>query len=58
MTRRDFVVACLSVALTLGAVSAVVAALADPGASPAALVQAAGAAGSFACGVEDCARGK
>jgi armadillo repeat-containing protein 8 len=42
--------------LRLGAVPAVVAALADPGASPAALVQAAAAAGSFACGVEDCAR--
>ncbi|CAL4990197.1 unnamed protein product [Urochloa decumbens] len=42
--------------LRLGAVPAVVAALAEPGASPAALVQAAAAAGSFACGVEDGAR--
>ncbi|KAL5678366.1 hypothetical protein ACJX0J_014497, partial [Zea mays] len=42
--------------LRLGAVPAVVSALADPGASPAALVQAAAAAGIFACGVEDCAR--
>ncbi|KAL5204140.1 hypothetical protein ABZP36_009011 [Zizania latifolia] len=39
--------------LRLGAVPAVVAALAEPGASPAALVQAAAAAGSFACGVDD-----
>ena len=39
--------------LRLGAVPAVVAALAAPGASPAALVQAAAAAGSFACGVDD-----
>lgn len=39
--------------LRLGAVPAVVAALAGPGASPAALVQAAAAAGSFACGVDD-----
>uniref|UniRef100_A0A453HX81 Uncharacterized protein n=1 Tax=Aegilops tauschii subsp. strangulata TaxID=200361 RepID=A0A453HX81_AEGTS len=42
--------------LRLGAVPAVVAALAEPGASPAALVQAAAAAGSFACGVDDGAR--
>ncbi|XP_066337658.1 uncharacterized protein [Miscanthus floridulus] len=42
--------------LRLGAVPSVVAALAEPGASPAALVQAAAAAGSFACGVEDGAR--
>ncbi|XP_037430189.1 armadillo repeat-containing protein 8-like [Triticum dicoccoides] len=42
--------------LRLGAVPAVVAALAKPGASPAALVQAAAAAGSFACGVDDGAR--
>ncbi|XP_051204608.1 uncharacterized protein [Lolium perenne] len=39
--------------LRLGAVPAVVAALAQPAASPAALVQAAAAAGSFACGVDD-----
>ncbi|XP_006663071.2 armadillo repeat-containing protein 8 isoform X2 [Oryza brachyantha] len=39
--------------LRLGAVPAVVAAMAEPGASPAALVQAAAAAGSFACGVDD-----
>ncbi|XP_052136154.1 uncharacterized protein LOC127754619 [Oryza glaberrima] len=39
--------------LRLGAVPVVVAALAGPGASPAALVQAAAAAGSFACGVDD-----
>ncbi|KAG8090493.1 hypothetical protein GUJ93_ZPchr0011g28718 [Zizania palustris] len=39
--------------LHLGAVPAVVAALAEPAASPAALVQAAAAAGSFACGVDD-----
>ena len=42
--------------LRLGAVPAVVAALAEPGASPAALVQAAAAAGRFACGVDDGAR--
>ncbi|GJN25716.1 hypothetical protein PR202_gb13580 [Eleusine coracana subsp. coracana] len=42
--------------LRLGAVPAVVAALAEPGASTAALVQAAAAAGSFACGVDDGAR--
>ncbi|AQK84173.1 hypothetical protein ZEAMMB73_Zm00001d037517 [Zea mays] len=42
--------------LRLGAVPSVVSALADPGASPAALVQATAAAGIFACGVEDCAR--
>uniref|UniRef100_A0A804NJX6 Armadillo repeat-containing protein 8 n=1 Tax=Zea mays TaxID=4577 RepID=A0A804NJX6_MAIZE len=42
--------------LRLGAVPSVVAALAEPGASPAALVQAAAAAGSFACGVDDGAR--
>ncbi|XP_047091210.1 armadillo repeat-containing protein 8-like [Lolium rigidum] len=42
--------------LRLGAVPAVVAALAEPAASPAALVQAAAAAGSFACGVDDGAR--
>ncbi|XP_062197069.1 uncharacterized protein LOC133900016 [Phragmites australis] len=42
--------------LRLGAVPAVVAALAEPGASPAALVQAAAAAGSFACGLDDGAR--
>jgi len=42
--------------LRLGAVPAVVAALASPGASPAALVQAVAAAGSFACGVDDGAR--
>ncbi|TVU24080.1 hypothetical protein EJB05_26476 [Eragrostis curvula] len=42
--------------LRLGAVPAVVSALAEPGASPAALVQAAAAAGSFACGVDDGAR--
>ncbi|KAF0924749.1 hypothetical protein E2562_014550 [Oryza meyeriana var. granulata] len=39
--------------LRLGAVPAVVAALAEPGVSPAALVQASAAAGSFACGVDD-----
>uniref|UniRef100_A0A0D9XUL3 Uncharacterized protein n=1 Tax=Leersia perrieri TaxID=77586 RepID=A0A0D9XUL3_9ORYZ len=39
--------------LRLGAVPAVLAAMAEPGASPAALVQAAAAAGSFACGVDD-----
>uniref|UniRef100_A0A453N922 Uncharacterized protein n=7 Tax=Triticinae TaxID=1648030 RepID=A0A453N922_AEGTS len=37
----------------LGVVPAVVAALAEPGASPAALVHAAAAAMSFACGVDD-----
>ncbi|XP_044981171.1 armadillo repeat-containing protein 8 isoform X3 [Hordeum vulgare subsp. vulgare] len=42
--------------LRLGAVPAVVAALAEPGASPTVLVQAAAAAGSFACGVDDGAR--
>ncbi|KAJ1255584.1 hypothetical protein BS78_05G225100 [Paspalum vaginatum] len=42
--------------LRLGAVPAVVAALASPVSSPAALVQAAAAAGSFACGVDDGAR--
>jgi hypothetical protein len=42
--------------LRLGAVPAVVSALAQPAASPAALVQAAAAAGSFACGVDDGAR--
>nr|CAB3492111.1 unnamed protein product [Digitaria exilis] len=42
--------------LRLGAVPAVVAALAEAGASPAALVQAAAAVGSFACGVDDGAR--
>jgi armadillo repeat-containing protein 8 len=39
--------------LRLGAVPLVVAALAEPSASTAALVQAAAAAGSFACGVDD-----
>ncbi|CAN6295002.1 unnamed protein product [Urochloa humidicola] len=42
--------------LRLGAVPAVVAALAEPGASPAALVQVAAAAGSFACGSFRCPR--
>uniref|UniRef100_A0A453N8X1 Uncharacterized protein n=1 Tax=Aegilops tauschii subsp. strangulata TaxID=200361 RepID=A0A453N8X1_AEGTS len=37
----------------MGVVPAVVAALAEPGASPAALVHAAAAAMSFACGVDD-----
>uniref|UniRef100_A0A8R7UL93 Uncharacterized protein n=1 Tax=Triticum urartu TaxID=4572 RepID=A0A8R7UL93_TRIUA len=37
----------------LGAVPVVVAVLAKPGASPAALVHAVAAAGSFACGIED-----
>lgn len=42
--------------LRLGAVPAVVAALAEPRMSTAALVQAAATAGSFACGVDDGAR--
>ena len=37
----------------LGVVPVVVAVLAEPGASPAALVHAAATAGSFACGIED-----
>jgi armadillo repeat-containing protein 8 len=42
--------------LRLGAVPSVVAALAEPGASPTVLVQAVAAAGSFACDVDDGAR--